>query len=476
VLEFDVREFKTKPRAHQHASLQHLLKNPAAALFDEMGVGKSKPVVDAADVLFKNGLIDAVVVVCPAAVRGVWDDDEFGQITTHSWQPHAVHRFDSYHLTLGAPPPAGHLLWVVTSYDLLRTRLKELLKLLRGRRFFLVLDESSRIKSRVAQQTKRVLKLRREATRCVILNGTPISNNLMDLWSQFNVLDSKAIYDLNYYAFRATYAIMGGWEMRQVVGYHEAEVRKLTAHLQKWVLRRTKDECLDLPEKVYTFLEVALQPESFRLYREMREEMVAWLGDQNSIASHGAIKVLRLAQICAGYLGGVDPEGPAREVGREKLDLLLKWQLDHPENLIVWCRFREELKRVARELAAAGRAVVTVIGGQSDKARQEGINLFQQTPGAVLVGQPQAGGWGLNLTAARTVVYMSNDYNLVTRLQSEDRAHRIGQKEKVTYVDFLATTPSGHRTADHIIHKALLKKEELAAWTLQDWREALGKD
>jgi SNF2 family DNA or RNA helicase len=481
VIEVNPAEFRRPPLRHQLEGIRALIQKPAFALFDEMGVAKTKQTIDAACLLYRAKKINAVVVVAPAGVRSTWDDPEEGELAKDSWVDYHTVRYDNRRNSeTHIHPYPDHLLWIVTNYEFLRSpdRLKIFKRQLRNSKlkFLLVLDESARVKSRKAAQTRAAMEVRDLAARCVLLNGTPQSQGVMDLWSQFTILDPKILGEMNFFQFRNRYGVMGGWMMKQVVGSkNEVELARRTA---PYLLRRMKVECLDLPPKTYERMDVPLGGETWRLYEEMRDEMVAWLGIENSIASHGAIKALRLAQISAGYLGGVEEGMPAREIGREKLDAFLDWANDHrDQHLVVWCRFTEELKRVVRELRERRHDVVWIAGGQSDIQRTEAKNHFSTSDKpVVLVGQPQAGGLGLNLQRASLVAYLSNDYNLVTRLQSEDRCHRQGQtSNKVTYVDFVATTPRGTRTMDHVILKALKRKEEMAEWTTARWREELEK-
>jgi SNF2 family DNA or RNA helicase len=511
MIELNPHRFRTRPFAHQLVGVRALLANPAFALFDEMGVGKSKQVIDAACALYEAEEIDAVVVVAPASVRSVWLDAELGEIAKHSWVASDVAEFHQRGLRrlwrrggLGAAHP---LAWIVTNYAFIRNlrkardaglfgrrrpdKLSELLRALGDRRFLLVLDESSYIKNRTTAQARACYLLRQRAARVVLLNGTPIANSPLDLWAQFRVLDERALPFRNFYAFRARYAVMGGWQGKVPIGWQNLD--ELQRRLQPYVLRREKRDCLDLPPKLYTTLEVPLTPSSWKLYKEMRDEAVAWLDKTPVLAGLAIVKILRLSQITSGFLGGLK-EGeedeevalPPREIGREKLVALVDWidellatGRERDFRLLIWCRFRAELKRAAARLAAKLIDTRTILGGQTPRQRAEAIRWFQEPLGKgdrarrVLVAQPQAGGFGLNLAACHRVVYLSNDFNLLTRLQSEDRVHRPGQDRNVTYLDVLATGPSGGRTIDATILRALRKKEEVARWTTDAWRRAL---
>jgi hypothetical protein len=227
----------------------------------------------------------------------------------------------------------------------------------------------------------------------------------------------------------------------------------------------------------------------------MRDEAIAWLNAQERAQAAQAItRVMRLAQLTAGFLGGVreDAGDPivdeclaaTREVGREKLDLLLDWtadRLDEDPNLklLVWCRFRAEAERVTQALKIRfPRAEVGLIyGDQKRETRDAGLALLNPKTApvgpAILVGTTRTGSFGLDLQAAHTVVYMTNDYSLMVRTQSEDRVHRPGQTSPVSYFDVVATGPDGQRTVDHAILKALRKKSDVAAWTTREWAKEL---
>ncbi|KKN32606.1 hypothetical protein LCGC14_0812290 [marine sediment metagenome] len=485
----DVSRCIFPPFKHQVIGTNTLVNSPVFALFDDMGVGKTKQIIDAACILFEVGQIDTVIVVCPSVVKEVWLDPEYGEIQKHTWVPSRVLHFHSQGTMEILRKNNKELLWVITNYAFLRQdqHLKQLIQEISVLKKFLVLDESSFIKSRTAQQTKACLKLRKTCARVVIVNGIPVASSPLDLWSQFRILHTAILPFRNFYHFRSCFAVMGGWQNRQIIKWHNLEyLQKL---IKPWMLRRTKEECLDLPPKLYTTLEPEMTPVTYRLYKEMRDDMVAWLDTLSSVANQPIVKILRLAQLIGGFLGGVEEVERivTVEVGREKLDALKTWlmekkQTDPDLRVLIWCRFRRELIRCARELEFDPKLqfkVFTLCGGQTLQDRKAGIREFTspRLKGPVaMVGQPQAGGFGLNFTSCHTVIYMSNDFNLLTRKQSEDRVHRKGQQKAVLYVDILARGPKGQKTIDHKIRRVLQKKEEIATWTIDRWRKLLVED
>jgi len=529
---------KTRSFAHQVVGTQALIDHPYFALFDECGAGKSKQVIDAACYLAERGDIDTVVVVCPASVRSVWCDAEIGEIKKHSWYPSRVgewHIKKSEMWRTDQTKSDWHCLnWAITNYEFLRNgkHLEDMIAILQDYSVFLVLDESSYIKSRTAAQTKAVLKLRQHCSRVVCLNGTPIVNNPLDLFSQMKVLSSDILGE-NFWQFRAHYCEMvpmkfgKGPRFSKIVSYKNLD--ELQKKIAPYCLRRLKADCLDLPSKLYTQREVALTPESWKRYQELKKKAVIALGnDQVRLEPNAAVRIMRLAQLTSGHLGTTNDlayrpinaignsldgetnyfEREDQNLSSEKLDWCVQYLTQEctASHVIVWTRWRRERERLVKELKysiAVGCRIGNVseiYGGQSKTEREEAIKYFsgratpmkELSPGVfvsgkalppmpsdkacILVAQPHAGGFGLNLQVASEEWFLSNDWSYGVRLQAEDRAHRPGQTKSVLIGDVLATGPVGQRTIDHIILKALRDKADLAAMTTAAWRKELEHD
>jgi SNF2-related domain len=506
------------PGKHQIEGILRLIHEPYFALWDEMGSGKSLQVVVAAQLLFEMNVIDRVVILAPASVRNVWFDPELGEIRKHLFLDMRIWCTE-YHSRRrrwenGTLRPDGRILrFVISNYDFVRNsaRRAELLKVCSSRTL-LVLDESSAVKNPSAKQTKACEEIRGKCGRVVILNGTPISNNPGDLYSQAHLMHPSILNCKNWWVFRSRYGILGGWQGRQVVAWRNVEeIQKLLA---PYVLRRLKSQCLDLPEKLDSVpLAVNLTHQTWTVYKQMRDDMVAWLSsDTLASAQQAVVRLLRLSQITSGFVGGVQqgdvdltsfdgeeqqtPQdlkiGLVQEIGREKLDLFLSWLLERLEEdsnlkILVWCRFRAELERLFVTLSgqefqtrAGALTLGKIWGGQKRAEREVSLRLLDPRTApsgpVVVIGTPASGAMGLNLTAAHTVVYLSNDYSLKTRLQSEDRVHRPGQTMSVSYFDVIAEGPHGQKTIDHTILAALKRKDDLAQWTTNAWVRALQEE
>jgi len=532
----DLSRARRVPYAHQLVGVESLVKmsDPPTGrtlrgcfmLQDEMRLGKSKQIIDAACVLFERGELDRVIIICPASVRAVWYDPDqaFGEISQHMWVGMPV-KVTEYHARKRSwSRGTGHQLeWIVTNYDFIRNKQRReyLLKLCNAKTW-LVLDESSAVKNHRAKQTKACVELRYRCGRVTLLNGTPISNSPGDMYSQGNIMDPMILQCKNYFHFRSRYGVIGGFQNREIVSW--INIDDLQRRFKPYVLNRRMEDCFDLPEQLPpTYLTAALSDASWKIYKEMRDEMVAWLDQQTvAVAAQAGVKAMRLAQITSGFVGGLqemkacrcredesgDPEGllpdpgcercggagsfevtgvEPREVGREKLDALLEWVdarvAEDPElKLLIWCRFRAEIARLYRVLTEErGFTQVGLIwGGQKRDERDQALRLLKPATSpkgvAIVIGTPASGAKGLDLSAAHHLVYCSNDYRLETRLQSEARIKHPSRKMPISYVDIIATGPAGQKTIDHAVLKALRAKNDLATWTVSAWITALKEE
>ena len=283
-----------------------------------------------------------------------------------------------------------------------------------------------------------------------------------------------------------------------IVQWHDLDI--LQDKLAPYVLRRLKTDCLDLPEKLPSVVTtVPMTPSTWKIYQEMKNEMVSWLSETSvSTASQAVVKAIRLAQITSGFLGGVEEVSnedgvieyqpiAVKEVGREKIDFFFSWLNDQLEidpniKILVWCRFRAEVKRLFEELETKYPKIKLgrIWGGQRREEREEALQLLNPstmpTSSVIVIGTPSSGSMGLNLTGAHIVFYLSNDFSLKTRLQSEDRVHRPGQIHSVSYFDIVATGPNGQKTIDHTVVKSLKNKQNLADFTTAHWLDILREE
>lgn len=329
--DLDFSRCRLTPFQHQREDVAWLLDRPYAFIASEMRTGKTKIVIDAAQFLFGAGRIDKVIVVAPAPVRDVWFDQKLGEIAKHSWLdvPAQVVEFHSRIRTWMHAPERTEpkLTWYVTNFEFLRSR-NRLLQLMpvTGPKTLLVLDESSFVKNHASEQTKACVQLRKRCGRVVLLNGTPIFHNPLDLFSQGNLLHPSILQCPYVTLFKARYAVQapvlshGGKPLTKVVGHGLRAKEIVIQQTVGWTnlddlqrrfspvtVRRLQSDCLDLPPKLDPVtLTATMEPATWKAYRDMRDELVVWLGDQVSISATAAVKVMRLSQITSGFLSGIE--------------------------------------------------------------------------------------------------------------------------------------------------------------------------
>jgi len=331
--------------------------------------------------------------------------------------------------------------------------------------FLLAVDESTTIKNPKAKRTKSLVRLGTTAAYKRILTGSPVTKSPLDLYAQCGFMDKKLLGHDSYYSFQGRYAItrtqrMGSHSFQQVVGYRNLE--ELSDKLRTFSYRVTKEEALDLPEKIYTTRQVGLTDQQLDYYASIKSAAIAILEDGELVTAPAAMtQLLRLQQVLCGHV--MTDDGELVEVPTKRLAALEECIDEMDGKVIIWSRFRYDIKKIEAALKKTHgpSSTVSYFGDTTDDARQEAIKSFQFGDARFFVANPQTAGFGLTLTAATNVIYYANDFNLETRVQSEDRAHRIGQHHPVLYVDLMTKN-----TVDEHIVKTLQSKIELSAQTL----------
>jgi hypothetical protein len=501
LIELDPIRFRLKPYLHQLRGVSTLIRNPLYGLFWKMRLGKSKAVIDAACTLMDAGEIDTVVIACPAQVKDVWLNEDFGEIMTHAWVGREVMDYNKKHEEYDLENlPVPHAIFLVASYEFLRQedaqsdfpKVRALLKALKvaGRKTYLVLDEGSALGTWNSLQTRAMMVLRYSETvkRVTILDGTPAGNSTLSVYSKFALLSKDILGVRNFWQFRGRYAdvvkqkFSGGRLAQKVVGFKNLE--DLT--------RRTRPYCeylgqetLDMPTKVPSLLSVTLTSSTWKVYRQMRDEMLAELDSGTLMVNHAAVKVMRLAQICSGFLGGWEnPDDPTttltKEIGSEATNEYLRWLTqrleEEPETItIVWCRWRAEIERLLTLLYGLRLNVACIYGGREEGT--EWLHPSSTVKGPIVcVGQAQAAQYGRNFSRCSSVTYLSQGYNLVERAQSEERVQAPKIRATTLMTDVLVSGPNGEKTVVHDVVKVLRTREDLAKRTTDQWKKILQEE
>ena len=474
--------FKTEPYQHQRDALQLSWKADAFALFMEMGTGKSKVLIDNLAILFGRGAVTAALIVAPKGVYRNWAAQEIPihlpdaiqrEVAVWSPSPRKAERMALEQVFTSSPDTLKILIMNVEAFSTQKgTDFAQ--RFILAHRVLLTVDESTTIKNPKARRTKTLMKLAINAPYRRILTGFPITQSPLDLYSQAELLAPNMLGYTSFFSFQNRYAQIINRQLaqrtfRQVVGYQNME--ELSEKVGHFSYRVLKKDCLDLPDKVYQRREVALTPEQKRVYKELQEYAIAELEGAEMVSVNSVLtQLLRLHQVVCGYVKNDD--GEEVEIPNQRMDELMSVLEEMRGKVIIWANYRHDIKSIVNLLQKTYgvESVASYFGDTPSEERQEIITRFQDPDSKLnyFVGNTQTGGYGITLTQAQNVVYYSNNFDLEKRLQSEDRAHRIGQTNKVTYVDLVAKD-----TVDEKIVKALRNKLNLAQEVLGDekWRE-----
>ena len=472
-------KFKMKPYAHQLTALEKSWNRDNFAYFMEMGTGKTKVLIDNLAMLYDKGRVDGALIIAPKGVVGTWYNQELPnhlpdhiENVTVLWQANINKKQQD---KLDQLFKTGHELHIIVmkveAFSTDKGRLFAA-KFLRSHKSMIAIDESTTIKNPKAKRTKNILSLSALAKYKRIMTGSPVTKNPLDLYSQCEFLDPRLLDFASYYSFRNRYAEMKTMHVsgRSIQVVHKfRHLDELSDTLKPFSYRVLKQDCLDLPDKVYIKRNISLSKEQRQVYDQMKKEAVAVLNGKQVSSVTVLSQLMRLHQITCGHFTAND--GSTQEIKNNRIQELLDVLEEIEGKAIIWAHYQHDVKNIKKHIQKeyGPGSVVDYYGLTPQDQRQKNIKKFQANNGVrFLIGTPATGGYGITLTEANTVIYYSNGYDLEKRMQSEDRAHRIGQKKTVTYVDLIADD-----TVDEKIVKALRRKiniasevmgEELRAW------------
>ena len=465
-------KFKTKPYAHQMTALEKSWNRETYAYFMEMGTGKTKVLIDNAAMLYDKGKINGALIVAPKGVVGTWYSNE---LPTHLpdhienvsvlWQANIFKKQQEKLDTLFKSGEKLHILIMNVEAFSTTKGVDFAKKFLSCHDTLMAIDESTTIKTPSAKRTKNILALAEEAKYRRIMTGSPVTKNPLDLYSQCYFLSPWSLDFSSYYAFRNRYAEMKtlhmhGRQIQVVNGFKN--LGELSDKIKDFSYRVLKEDCLDLPDKIFIKRQISLSKEQRKLYDQMKKQALAILNGKQSTTVNALTQLMRLHQITCGHF--TDDNGGTQPIENNRISELMDVLEDVEGKAIIWAHYQYDINQIIKAVVAkyGPGSVVDYYGLTPKDERQDNIKRFQDDPKCrFFVGTPSTGGYGITLTAANTVIYYSNGYDLEKRLQSEDRAHRIGQKKPVTYVDINAQD-----TVDEKIVKALRKKINIASEVL----------
>jgi len=468
--------YKTKPYQHQVEALSRGMHELSYGYLMEMGTGKSKVLIDNIAALALSNGLNFALIIAPKGVYRNWVAKEIPEHLTDRVR-HRVIRWVSsankkqkQEMQSVAKAFDGLTLFVmnVEAFSTVKGRTAgEWMAKNFGSNGIIAIDESTTIKNHKAKRTKALMKIAAGFKYKRILTGSPITKSPMDAYAQFEFLGPRLLGYDSYYAFQGRYAVtqrrkMGAHSFEQVVGYRNLD--ELTHRIDSHSFRVLKKDCLDLPEKTYTARYVSLTDEQFKMYEQLRNMAMTMLDSGELVTAPAVItQLLRMQQVLSGHLKTDD--GDMVYFPSNRMDALAEILEEHSGKAIIWSRFRYDIQQITAMLnkTFGEGSSAAYFGDTPDEERNDIVRNFQNPdhPLRFFVGNPATAGYGLTLTEANLCIYYANDFNLETRIQSEDRAHRIGQKNNVTYIDLISAG-----SIDEKIVESLRAKIEIGAKVL----------
>lgn len=446
---------------HQQEAIAKLLPSRVGALFAEMGTGKSRMAIELARL--RQAKVDHVLWFCPVSAK----ETIRRELLKHTdATPEDIHVFDAKSAEHNLPRARWYIIGTESIGSSARVYLAA--RALITDRTFVILDESHQIKGHRAKRTERLTHISATARYRLILTGTPISQGIVDLFAQMRFLSPRILGYRSFYTFQRNHIVYS----ERFRGMIERETNKdyLAAKIKPYVYQITKDECLDLPAKLYSARYTQLSLEQAQAYAEAKDRILTedyLLGDdwERTIAIFQLFTTLQC--ITCGFDRLAD--GSLVRYPHERTETLQRLLAEIPtgERVVIWAKYHASIDDITTAMSDqhGPDQVHRYDGRLNERQRHQSLEHWR-SQGRYLVATQAAGGQSIDLTAARFVVYYANGFKYSERQQSEDRCHRIGQDRPVTYIDLW--TDSG---IDERIERALARKSN----AVDDWRQEVNK-
>jgi len=503
--------FKIKPWSHQLATIKACMKRDYFGLFYEMGGGKTSTTINILRCKFaKHDAPLMTLIICPVIVKENWKRE----FKMHSHlEPYVQVLSGSGATRIKQLQTSGKFIFITNTESVSMSTLWEAISKMNFQ--VLIVDESHRFKNPKAKRTKALIKFsdQHQLKYKFILTGSPILNSAQDIWSQMRILspDWCGALSKNFWAWNSTFFYDANANKPAHVNWPDWRMRpgseeKLNELIYNHAHRVMKKDVLDLPPITYQTVDVPLSAEQKRLYKEMKNDFIAFLDHMElvkkeqesynevalcdddlrrysattyaggvlkesrvSVANLAITKALRLQQLISGIFVSDEKDKKGKykthAIDNKRNEVLADLLEDIPKGakVIIWCVFKASYKQIEEVVIKSGRIPVFLTGEQNYEEKNSAVDLFNNEPSIdCIIANPNAGGTGVNLTAATYMVYYSRNFSLEADIQSEARCHRGGQAYRVTRIDLVAPN-----TIDEEVVKALRAKENLAGRILK---------
>lgn len=434
---------------HQQQAVEKLRRLRVGALYMEQGTGKTRTTLELIKIRLDAQKVDCVLWLCPCSVKKNLKDD----IITHCGEM-----------------PKEIIIRGIESLSSSDRLYLQLLTLVEKHTVFLIVDESNLTKNGKAIRTARITAISAKCKYKMILNGTPVSRNEADMFAQWFILDWRILGYKSYYSFAhnhlefRTIKTAGGHEVKTDQIARVLNVNYLTEKIAPYTYQILKADCLSLPPKTYHRIEFELTPEQGEAYWFVRHEYLDAVDEFRSETIYKLFTALQHVVSGRKVLTGPEESMKTEPMFKDyrdnpRIQTLKRVLLDKigEEKCLIFAKYQSEIEDIGKLLDTMGLTWRTFTGAVSQKQRQKNKDAFKDDV-QFLLANKTCGAYGLNLQFCHNVVYYSNDFDLATRLQSEDRVHRIGQTKPVHIYDIYAS-----RTIDEMIIDCIDRKESMVS-------------
>ena len=455
--------FKIIPFKHQENAFFDSLMYEGYALFCDTGTGKTKIAIDNVNFRFNNKIIDKCLVICPKSGLDVWEKEiqknsDLSYMNLYDKNPDLRKKkyYNDFLNNLNAYNVG------ITNYDSLLILGNDFLTTV-NKKWMLIFDESTWVKSPKAMRTKLAMKLSLLAGYRMILSGTPITNNILDIFSQWYIVDGGSKFGFSWYKFREYWFIPGYMQWKWTP--KEELYKYVEESIESGSFRIKKEDCLDLPDKIYEERYIEMDEVQSEKYNSMVKELFVQLENQEVSVNTILAQMVKLQQISNGFI--YDENKKAIRISDGKVNAVRELIEENPEaNIIIWVYFREDMEYLYKKLLSDSKHVHIMDSNNVNST----VCWFQNSNiQSIIISNPQSCGYSITLTKADIVIYYSNSFKAIERYQSEDRVHRIGLNHKVVYIDLITKG-----TIDEKVKNLLLDKKNLLSEIL-DYKKFLGR-
>ncbi len=432
-------ETKTDIMLHQSPAVEKMMPSRVGALLMDMGTGKTRTAIEV--IHRRQARISKVIWFCPVSLK---------QTIRHEILKHTdcldtdIHVFDD-------KTNSGNIhrvFWYIVGIESMSLSSRVILSIaaLVDTKTAVIVDESSYIKGHRSARTCWITDLSEKARYRMILTGTPLSQGVVDLFAQFRFLSKKILGYHSFYSFARNHLEYSEKFPGLIVRAHNT--KWLAAKIKPYVYQVTKDECLDLPEKLYERRLFQMTSEQREWYERIKEESFAAIMEAEEMDSYAIFQLFsKLQQIVCGFLNAYKIKFP--HFRTDMLSDIIKG-IPEQEKVIIWCKYEYDIHQITDELEP--KNIAQFYGKINLKGRDKSIDEFRNGK-RFFVATESCGGHGLTLNEANYVIFYNNGFKYSERLQAEDRCHRIGQTKPVTYIDIIC-----EKSIDERIMSALYDK------------------